>query len=315
MTDLDPAADPADPNNPPPNDPPADPPPTDPPSGDDPAPKDPPAADPSDPPPADPDPDSKSDWPDDWRERLAAGDEDIAKIINRYGSPRAVAKALKEAKDTIRSGKLKRDMPDPSDEKAMAEWRKEQGIPDDPSGYKLPEEVTKRLSDQDKPLLAKFTEWMHSKGASNAEVARSSEWYVNLAEEMAQKQSESDAEAREATEDALRKDWAHGEYKANITLANRFLESIPGVGSDWTEARLANGQLLGSVPEFVAWASDMGREHFGDATFANSDSEQRHTARKTEIESLMKENIDKYYETGADKEYAEILEREAKRRK
>jgi hypothetical protein len=61
-------------------------------------------------------------------------------------------------------------------------------------------------------------------------------------------------------------------------------------------------------------AAEQGRDRFGDVTFANSDSEKRHSARKSEIEAIMKEDINKYYETGADKEYAQILERESKRR-
>lgn len=257
---------------------------------------------------------AKSDWPDDWRDRLADGDEDIANAIKRYGSPKGVAKALKEAQALIRSGKIKRDMPDATDAKAVSEWRKEQGIPDDPSGYKLPEVVTKRLTDDDKPVLASFTEFAHAKGAPQAVVDIATEWYVNSLENMEAERVQADSAAAEAAEDALRKDWAHGEYKANMTLAKRFIAEIPGVGPDWSEARLPNGRRLGDLPEFVAWAADQGRSAFGDAAFASPDSASRHTARKDEIEQLMKTDMNKYYETGADKEYAAILEREMKRR-
>lgn len=254
-------------------------------------------------------------WPDEWRELMAGGDEDVAKIINRYGSPRAVAKALKEARALISSGKLKREMPDPSDEKAMAEWRKEQGIPDDPSGYKLPEVVTKRLTDDDKPLLASFTEFAHKKGAPQQAVDIASEWYVEAVEAMQEQQAKEDLEAKEAAEEALRQEWARGEFKANMELARRFVEDIPGIGENWSEARLPDGRRIGDIPEFVMWASDMGRSRFGDATFANSDSERRHMARKQEIEQIMKTDIDRYYAEKLDVEYAEILEREVKRRK
>lgn len=255
-----------------------------------------------------------SDWPDDWRDRLADGDEDLAKVINRYGSPKGVAKALKEAQALIRSGKIKRDMPDASDEKALAEWRKEQGIPDDPAGYKLPEVVTKRLTDADKPVLASFTEFAHAKGAPQAVVDIATEWYVNSLENMEAERVAADTAASEAAEDALRKDWAHGEYKANMTLAKRFIEGIPGVGQNWSEARMPDGRRLGDLPEFVAWAADQGRSSFGDAAFASPDTAQRHQARKTEIEQTMKTDINKYYESGMDKEYAQILERESRRK-
>lgn len=257
---------------------------------------------------------AKSDWPDDWRDRLADGDEDIANAIKRYGSPKGVAKALKEAQALIRSGKIKRDMPDASDEKALAEWRKEQGIPDDPTGYKLPEAVTKRITDADKPVLADFTAFAHSKGAPQAVVDIATEWYVNSLEGMEAERIAADTAAAEAAEDALRKDWAHGEYKANMTLAKRFFEGIPGIGANWSEARLPDGRRVGDIPETIAWAADQGRSAFGDAAFASPDSASRHTARKDEIEKIMKTDMDRYWSEGLDKEYATILEREAKRR-
>lgn len=257
---------------------------------------------------------ANSDWPDDWRDRLADGDEEIANAIKRYGSPKGVAKALKEAQALIRSGKIKRDMPDASDAKAVAEWRKEQGIPDDPAGYKLPEVVTKRITDADKPVLASFTEFAHAKGAPQAVVDIATEWYVNSLESMEAERIAADTAASEAAEDALRKDWAHGEYKANITLAKRFIENIPGIGADWSEARLPNGRRIGDLPEFVAWAADQGRSVFGDVAFASPDAASRHTAEKEEIEKVMRTDIDRYYAEGMDKKYATILEREAKRR-
>ena len=255
----------------------------------------------------------KSPWGDNWREEMAGGDDDVAKAISRYGSPKGVARALREAQATISTG-LKRVKPDPKDEKAMAEWRKAEGIPDDPTGYKLPESVQKRLTDDDKPILSSFTEFAHAKGARPDVVDIASEWYIEMAEAAQAKQVEDDKMASEEAEDALRKEWAHGEYKANTTIARRFIEGIPGVGAKWAEARI-DGKRLGDMPEFIAWAADMGREKFGDVAFTSSDSERKHAARKEELEQLMKTDIDKYYETGADKEYATILEREQKRRK
>lgn len=308
MSELDPA--PNEPNNDPPpgNEPPVN---VDPAPNADPAPNDPPAGDP----PADPPKkDVTSDWPDSWRELMAGADEDAAKLAKRYNSPKNILRALKEAQSVIRSGKLKRDMPDPSDEKAMAEWRKEQGVPDDPSGYKLPDTVTKRLTDDDKPVLASFTEFAHSKGAPPAVVEIASEWYINQLETMEAERVQADTSAAEAAEDTLRKDWAHGEFKANLTLAKRFAAEIPGVGAAWSEARLPDGRRIGDIPEFVSWAADMGRDKFGDVTFASSDSAERHASRKAEIEKVMKSDIDRYYTEGMDKEYATILERETKRK-
>jgi hypothetical protein len=202
--------------------------------------------------------------------------------------------------------------PDGKDEKALAEWRKAEGIPDDPTGYKLPEAVQKRMVDEDKPILSSFTEFAHKKGARPMSWKSPPSGTSKMAEAAQAKQSETDKIASEEAEDTLRKDWAHGEFKANTTIAHRFIEGIPGVGVKFAEARV-DGKRLGDLPEFIAWAADMGREKFGDLAFTNSDSEKRHTARKEEIEKII--GTDAYYEQGLDKEYAAILEKELKRRK
>lgn len=276
----------------------------------DPVPTPAPAPDPS--PTPDPKPEPQSPWGDNWREEMAGGDDDVAKAISRYGSPKGVARALREAQATINSGLKRPAKPDGKDEKAMAEWRKAEGIPEDPTGYKLPETVQKRLTDEDKPILSSFTEFAHAKGARPDVVDIAAEWYIDMAETAQAKQIEADKIASEEAEDALRKDWAHGEYKANTTIARRWIESVPGIGAKWAEARV-DGKRLGDNPEFIAWAADMGREKFGDVAFTSSDSERKHTARKEEIEKII--GTDEYYEKGLDKEYAAILEKELKRRK
>lgn len=259
--------------------------------------------------------DKPSELPENWRELAAGSDEDTLKLLRRYGSLSGVAKALKEKDTFIRSGKMKQAMPDASDEKAMAEWRKAEGVPDDATGYKLPEDVTKRLTDDDKPMITSFTEFAHSKNARPDVVDIATEWYVTIAEQAEEKRAGEDKAASEAAEESLRQIWGNGEYKGNLTLAARFVETIPGVGKDWSEARLPNGKRLGDIPEFMEWASDQGRATFGDVTFATSESTAQHANRKAEIETIMKSDISKYWaDPKMQAEYQAILAREEKRK-
>lgn len=258
---------------------------------------------------------NKGGLPDDWREIAAGGDQDTLKLLRRYGSIAGVAKAFRHAQKVISSGGVKSEMPDPSDEKAMAEWRKSEGIPDDPSGYKLPDDVTKRLTDADKPILSSFTEFAHSKNARPDVVEIASQWYVEMEENAAAQAIEADKANAEAAEDALRKDWSHGEYKSNLTMAKRWIDSVPGLGSEWAEVRTADGRRLGDVPEFISWASDMARDKFGDLAFSSSDAERKHTARKEEIEKIRDTDFDRYEREGLDREYRGILEKELSRKR
>lgn len=259
---------------------------------------------------------SKASLPDDWREQAAGDDEDLLKLAKRYGSLKGILKALDESKKALRTGGRQTiAKPDPSDEKAMAEWRKAEGIPDKPEGYKLPDTVVKRLTDDDKPLLSSFTEFAHTKGARPDVVEIASEWYITMQEQAASKMSEEDKLASEAAEDALRKDWAHGEFKSNTTIAKRWIESVPGLGADWAEARMPNGRRLGDNPDFVSWAADMGREKFGDLAFSSGDGERKHMARREEIEKIRNTDFDRYESEGLDKELRDLIAKDLARGK
>lgn len=258
--------------------------------------------------------------PDNWRELglEAAGfnkeQKDRAeKLISRYGSLGGVVKALLEKDDFIRSGKIKRDMPDPKDEKAMAEWRKEQGIPEKPEGYQLPEPLQKRLVDDDKPILSNFMERMHGKNWTPQQIQDGVEWYADFQEQIAEQISQRDEQAKEEADNALRDNWSRDEYKGNLTLAKRFWDST-GIEA-LSEARLPDGRKLGNVPEFIMFSSDKGRESFGDVVFSSGDAETKFNNRKAEIEKIRNTDFDRYEAEGLDREYRTIIEKELQRGK
>lgn len=258
--------------------------------------------------------------PDNWRELglEAAGfnkeQKDRAeKLISRYGSLGGVVKALLEKDDFIRSGKIKRDMPDPKDEKAMAEWRKEQGIPEKPEGYQLPEPLQKRLVDDDKPILSNFMERMHSKNWTPQQIQDGVEWYADFQEQIAEQIAQRDEQAKEEADNALRDNWSRDEYKGNLTLAKRFWDST-GIEA-LSEARLPDGRKLGNVPEFIMFSSDKGRESFGDVVFSSGDAETKFNNRKAEIEKIRNTDFDRYEAEGLDREYRTIIEKELQRGK
>lgn len=258
--------------------------------------------------------DIKPEWPEDWREKLANGDEAMLKVLKRYSSPTTFAKGWKEREDLIRSGKLKAAKPDTSDEKALAEWRKENGIPDDPTGYVIPDTVKDVLVDSDKPLVAAWFADAHAAGMPQEMAAKGIEWYGKIIGQLQEQQAAADVSNRESAEDVLRKEWSHAEYKANTTLGARWLASTP-LGEQWADLRTPDGRRLGDNPEFMMWAADNGRQSFGDVSFATGDAERRFMARKEEIEKIRDTDFDRYEAENLDKEYRSILEKELSRSK
>lgn len=251
---------------------------------------------------------------DELRDAIAGDDPALRKLLTRHTTLRSLAQALKNAQAKISTGKVQTEKPDPKDEKAVAEWRKSRGIPDDAAGYALPEAVTKAMTDEDKPLIAAFTEFAHARDADPSAVNVATEWYFDMVGKMAEDAAAADNAAKEKADDHLRQEWGR-EFKANMRLGTSYLETIPGVGKSWAEARLADGRRLGDVPEFVTWAAEMGRVEFGDPTFATTDSVERHGNRIAEIEKIRDTDFERYEREGLDKEMVGLREKELKRGK
>lgn len=251
-------------------------------------------------------------WPDDWRDRMAGDDKELRKALDRYPTPAAVAKANREAQVKLRSGKPADDepMPDPEKEPEKAkEWRKARGIPDDPTGYAIPDTVKALVTDADKPRLADFTEKMHAKGLSAAAVGPVMEWYFQEQAAAAEAISTADKADKADVEEVLREEWGP-DFKPNSTIAKRFAEEItPGI--DWFSARLPDGRVLGNIAEFVKALAELGRDRFGDVSLAGVENANKTMARKEELEKMMADDPDAYAANPKlSQEYTRIMEAE-----
>lgn len=255
-----------------------------------------------------------ADWPEDWRDKIAAGDKDFRKLLDRYGSLPEYAKAGREAQKKLSSGKPVDDepMPDAEAEPEKAkEWRKARGIPDDPTGYAVPETVKNLVTDADKPRLTAFTEAMHAKGIPTSAAGAVMEWYFQEQDAIASAIAENDKEHSEKLQEELRSEWG-SDFRANSTLAKRYAEKVFG-DVPWTEARLPDGRRMGDIPEMVRALADAGRSEFGDVSFASGDAANKTMARKQELETMMAEDRPKYMANPAfAKEYEAIMDAEIK---
>lgn len=255
-----------------------------------------------------------ADFPDDWRDKMAAGDAELRKALDRYKSPADVAKANRDAQIKLRSGKTVSDDPMPDAEKEpdkAAEWRKARGIPPDPTGYAVPDTVKNIVTDADKPRLAEFTEHMHKNNVPASAVGPALEFYFQTQEAANEAIATADAADKADVEETLRAEWGP-EFKPNSTLAKRFAEEVtPGV--NWFAARLPDGRVLGNIPDFVKSLADLAREKYGDVSFAGAEAIQKTTARKEEIERRMVEDPTGYEgDAKMRQEYHDIIEAELK---
>lgn len=210
---------------------------------------------------AEPEP-KAGDWPDDWREKMAAGDEKLLGRLKRFQSPLNVLKSWRNLEQKLSSGELRAKKPEDMSGEEHAKWRSENGIPEKPEGYleklSLPDGL--QVGDEDKPILESVFAAAHESDLPPEAVNKVVAAYYKAQDDFLAQRAEKDrADSENAVED-LRAEWGR-EYKANINSLMGFLDTGPEGAKDLlAHARLGDGTALMNNPGIVKWLVGLARE-------------------------------------------------------
>ena len=200
-------------------------------------------------------------WPTNWREVMAGGDQKKLGQLARYASPLNVYNSLRSLQGRLSAGDFIRAKPDGKSEAAMKEWRATAGIPEKPEGYlqNLPDGLI--IGKEDEEIAKTFLADMHAKDAPPAFVHNALQWYYSHQEKLAEAQYARDTETRQKTEDALHAEWGP-EFRANLNSVHALVDLY---GSDTLKAnlygaRLPNGEALGDNAEILQFLVSLARE-------------------------------------------------------
>lgn len=184
-------------------------------------------------------------WPDDWRDQIAGGDAKLGGLLKRYSDPGAVAKALGALRTRLDSGEFKKGLAADANEAEIAEYRKENGIPDKAEGYELPKGV--KVEELDQPIIDAYRANALKNNLTPAEVQRNIEFFYQAREQMAAQTFEADAQRKAENEDALRTQWGP-EFRSNIAGLKSFIvgQTNEEFFGNLMTARLGNGNIVGN---------------------------------------------------------------------
>lgn len=251
-------------------------------------------------------------WPDSWRLDMAGGDEKLAKQLERYSSPADVGKGLLAAQQRIRSGEYKRTAaPDAADEKAMAAWREEQGIPVKAEDYAFEVEGKPldigTLDENAKAAVADMQKVFHGHNLNKEQAAGVSKLIVDIGMRQAEATAQADAQHYDSNEDALRADWG-ADFRTNVQANWNWMKGAFGEdeAAQLVEARLPNGMKLGNSPWFNKAMNAAARAVNGESLFAGTSEAKGVEARIAEIEGIMAKDMSQYTDAIA-REYGDLL--------
>lgn len=242
--------------------------------------------------------DAPADWPADWREKMAAGDEKALALAKRYASPQNIFKAYLSANEKIRSGQIRQTLAEDASEAEIAAWRKDQGIPEKAEEYlkDLPEGVI--VGEDDKMMLGEFAEDMHGIHADPATVKHAIGAYYRIMEKERDTLNAAEGERRVAAEVALRAEWGN-EFAGNRAAIKGLLDGAPEAVRDTIHyARDAEGKGLFNNPDVLRWFLAIAREANPAATLVpagGTSAVASVEARMAELNKLMSDKSSEYW--------------------
>jgi hypothetical protein len=225
---------------------------------------------------------------DDWRVKLAGGDEKELKRLARFASEADVYKAYRELEKKKDSGEFKRPFPTDGTPEEITQWRKDNGIPETHDKYDLTFESGLVIGDEDKPYIDKFLTEMHGKNASPEQVKAAIATYYDILGQQQQQQAEGDAAFKDESLEGLRSEWG-GDFKKNLAAVNNMLGSIPEeTRLAFETARTADGKLIGNDPAIIKWLAATAYELNPAAAVMPSATSNPGAAISDEIASIEK---------------------------
>ncbi len=200
-------------------------------------------------------------WGADWRESYAGDDAQTLAMLKRFTSPKDALDALVAAQKTIRSGAHKQGLAKDATPEQIAEYRKQNGIPEKAEEYlsKLPEGVV--LGEEDKKGAEAFLKSAHDMNLSPDVVSMALKAYVDRQEAFTQAVQEQDVVKREECINALREEWGP-EYASNVNAMHNFVKAqFPeDVQESLLNARLGDGTAMFNHPSVVKALAKIARD-------------------------------------------------------
>lgn len=203
---------------------------------------------------------SQSVWGDDWRDRIAGGNADERKRLDRFEGPEVIYKSFREYEKRQSAGELRSALKKDATADEQERWRKENGVPLKAEEYKvtLPEGGT--APKEDDAFLNAFRKAAHDNHYTQAQFDSAVSAFYQEVTRQGETVAAAEGELAKKTEDTLRADWGV-DYRTNKAMAEQLLSRAPaGFRDRFMNGYLADHSPIKASPEAWKWLVQLERE-------------------------------------------------------
>lgn len=238
-------------------------------------------------------------WGDDWRIRMAGGssNEKEIKQLQRYESPEQVWRKARELEAKLSAGELRPILRKDATPDEIAAYRKANGIPDKPEGYKITMPQGREAPPEDDAFLKGVLNTAHQANYTQEQLDALIGTFYKQVDQQIDQIKEAEEQAIAAAEDTLRQEWGP-DYRTNKALAEALLARAPAGFRD----KFLNGYLDDHTPirasaEAWKWLVQIEREinPAGTVVPQGSDVGKSIEAELGELKKQMKDPTSDYW--------------------
>lgn len=254
----------------------------------------------------------KGAWPEDWRVKLAGGDEKELKQLGRYGSVQDIWKKSRELEKRLSSGELRPVLGKNATEDEVKAYRAANGIPESPEKYDVG-----TVPESAKVFMNPLLKAAHETNQTPEQVKATLAAWRSIEATVREQAFEKDQATKQASEDELREEWGP-EYRRNIAAIENELDltAEPGLKELILNGRTGDGTPFAADARVMRWllGTALARNPAATVVPANgADPMKGIDERMGEIEKMMRTDRESYMKNDkVQAEYRQLIEAKQK---
>lgn len=243
-------------------------------------------------------------WPDDWRERLAGGDDAALRNLKRFGSVEGLWKKIVNQEKLLSDrSRHQGALPENATEEQIAAYRLAIGVPEAADGYGLRFDPGLKVGDTEKAMLDRLQAHAFAANVPKSQLDAVFGWYQQEMARDFEERARVIEQARAKQVADLRREFG-AEKNRNLTITEEFLEQH-GIGGI-LDAVLPSGLPVKFDPMFRRLIA-LARDNTDEEALYSGDADSGGKSIDEQIAAYRTKSVSGKLTAAEDKRYMDLL--------